>query len=155
MQIGEVHWQIYRDGRVALSSHSGSGASVDQSWDRGLSPPIFTAERLGKWTHLVSVYDAGGQNIRHYVNGQFISSTPIKRSVPLKLGAVEIGNWGVRVDQPKWASLKNSGSSYLKRHWTGCIDEFALLSRPLSEEEIQRYYDQGRVSLGVSMANVK
>jgi hypothetical protein len=107
---------------------------------------------LGKWTHLVSVFDGEGKNIRHYVNGQFISSTPIKRSVPLKLGAVEIGNWGVRVDQPKWASLKNADPSYLKRHWTGCIDEFALLSRPLSEEEVRRSYEQGRVSLGTSVA---
>jgi hypothetical protein len=151
-QIGEVHWQVYRDGRVALSSHSGSGSTVDQSWDRGLSPPVFTPDRLGKWTHLVSVFDGDAKNIRHYVNGQFISSTPIKRSVPLKLGAVEIGNWGVRVDQQKWASLKNADPSYLKRHWTGCMDEFALLSRPLTEEEVRRCYDQGRVSLGTSVA---
>ena len=34
MQLGEVHWQIYRDGRVALSAHSGSTGNVDQTWDR-------------------------------------------------------------------------------------------------------------------------
>ncbi len=152
MQQGEVHWQVYRDGRVALSARSGSGATVDQSWDRGLSPAIFTAERLGKWTHLVSVYDSRARTISHYVNGEFLSATPIKRPLPLKLGAVEVANWGVKVDEPTWASLKNAGSAYLSRHWNGSVDEFALLSRAMSGEEIRRYYDQGRVATGAALA---
>ena len=152
MQQGEVHWQVYRDGRVALSARSGNGATVDQSWDRGLSPAIFTSERLGQWTHLVSVYDSAARTISHYVNGQFVSSTPIKRPLPLKLDAVEISNWGVQVDQPKWASLKNAGSAYLSRHWKGSIDEFALLSRAMSADEIRRYYEQGRVATGSALA---
>ena len=152
MQQGEVHWQVYRDGRVALSAHSGSGATVDQSWDRGLSPAVFTAERLGKWTHLVSVYDSRGRTISHYVNGEFISATPIKRPLPLKLGAVEVANWGVKVDQPAWASLKNAGSAYLSRHWNGSVDEFALLARAMSADEIRRYYEQSRVATGTALA---
>ena len=152
MQLGEVHWQVYRDGRVALSSRSGSGSTVDQSWDRGLSPAIFTADRLGKWTHLVSVYDSAAGRISHYVNGEFVSSTPIKRSVKLKLGAVEIGNWGVRVDQPKWAHMKSSGTDYVSRYWNGSVDEFVLLSRAMTAEEIRRYYEQGRISAGVMVA---
>ena len=152
MQQGEVHWQVYRDGRVALSARSGTGATIDQSWDRGLSPAIFTAERLGQWTHLVSVYDSAARTISHYVNGELISSTPIKRPLPLKLDAVEICNWGVQVDQPKWASLKNAGSAYLSRHWKGSIDEFALLSRAMSADEIRRYYEQGRVATGAVLA---
>jgi hypothetical protein len=154
MALGEVHWQVYRDGRVTLSSRSGSGGgSVDQSWDRGISPPVFTAERLGKWTHLTSVYDSAARTINHYVNGEFISSTPIKRQVKLKLGAVEIGNWGVRVEQPKWASMKGYSPVYLGRYWNGSIDEFALLSRAMTPEEIRRYYQQGRVSTGIVVAN--
>lgn len=148
MQLGELHWQVYRDGRVAMSSRSGSGSSVEQSWDRGISPPIFTAERLGKWTHLVSVYDSSARTISHYVNGEFVSATPIKRSVKLKLGAVELGNWGVRVNEPRWASMKNNSPAYLSRNLSGCLDEFALLSRALRPEEIQMYYQKGRVAAG-------
>ncbi len=153
MSLGEVHWQVYRDGRVALSAHSGSSGTVDQTWDRGLSPAVFTAERLGKWTHLVSVYDSSALTIKHYVNGEFVSSTPIKRPLPLKLGAVEIGNWGVRIDQPKWASLKNASKAYLSRFWNGRIDEFALLSRAMTAEEVRHYYEQGRVAAGSVLAN--
>jgi hypothetical protein len=148
MQLGELHWQVYRDGRVAMSSRSGSGSSVDQSWDRGISPPIFTADRLGKWTHLVSVYDSSARTISHYVNGEFVSSTPIKRPVKLKLGKVELGNWGVRVEEPKWASMKSYSPAYLSRNLSGCLDEFALLSRALSPEEIKAYYEKGRVAAG-------
>ncbi|HWN94645.1 MAG TPA: LamG-like jellyroll fold domain-containing protein [Methylomirabilota bacterium] len=155
MQLGEVHWQVYRDGRVALSARSGASGTVDQTWDRGLSGAVFTAERLGKWTHLTSVYDASARTINHYVNGRFVSSSPIKRPVPLKLGAVEIGNWGVRVDQPKWASMKNAGTPYLSRFWNGRIDEFALLSRALTAEEIRQYYEQGRVAAGMVLAKAE
>ncbi len=152
MQKGEVHWQMYKDGRVALSAHSGDGPTVDQSWDRGLSPAIFTADRMGKWTHLVSVYDSQTRTINHYLNGEFISSTPIKRLLPLRLGAVEIGNWGVQVNQPQWASMKKSSPSYLNRQWKGSIDEFALLGRAMKPEEIRRYYQNGRVSTGSILA---
>jgi hypothetical protein len=138
--LGEVHWQIYRDGRVALSSHSGTGGTVDQSWDRGLSPAIFTTNRLGKWTHLVSVYDSAARTINHYLNGEFVSSTPIKRPLRLKLGAVEIGNWG---------ASKNGNTPYFNRFWNGRIDEFALLARALKPDEIRRYYQRGRVAAGV------
>jgi hypothetical protein len=145
--LGAVHWQVYRDGRVALSAKSGSAGSIDQTWDRGLSPAVFTADRLGKWTHLVSVYDSGAKTIRHYVNGEFISATPIKRPLPLKLSGVEIGNWGVRGDESK------NNTDYYNRFWKGRIDEFALMARALTQEEIQRYYQRGRVSAGVVVAD--
>ena len=154
MQLGEVHWQVYRDGRVALSARSGNGATVDQSWDRGLSPPIFTQERLGKWTYLAGVYDSAAHTISHYVNGEFVSATPIKRPVKLKLHAVEIGNWGVRMDQAKWSSMKSMGPDYLNRYWNGSVDEFALLSRAMAPDEIRRYYQQGRISTGALVAKV-
>jgi hypothetical protein len=56
------------------------------------------------------------------------------------------------VDEPTWASLKNAGSAYLSRHWNGSLDEFALLSRAMSADEIRRYYEQGRVATGVALA---
>lgn len=151
-QVGEVHWQIYRDGRVALSSHSGTNGTVDQTWNRGLSPTIFTGERLGKWVHLTSVYDSSARTISHYLNGEFLSATPIKRQVRIKLGDVEIGNWGVHVDDPRWAYLKNAGPDYLNRHWSGAIDEFALLARAMTAEEIREYYRRGRVAVGITVA---
>jgi hypothetical protein len=148
MHQGELHWQIYRDGRVAMSSRSGSGSTVEQTWDRGISSPIFTPDRLGKWTQLISVYDSTARTISHYVNGEFVSSSPMKRPIKLKLGEVELGNWGVTTDDPKW---KGHSPAYLSRNLNGRIDEFALLGRALGAEEIRNYYQQGRVATGVLM----
>jgi hypothetical protein len=142
-KLGEVHWQIYRDGRVALSSHSGKAGNVDETWDRGLSPSLFTPDRLGKWTHLTSVYDSATLTIRHYLNGEFASSTPIKRLLPLNLGYVEIANWGLH-DR----SGQRSSSEYFSRFWSGSIDEFALLARAMTAEEVREYYRYGRVAAG-------
>lgn len=140
--LGEVHWQIYRDGRVALSSHSGKKGSVDETWDRGLSPALFTGSRLGTWTHLTSVFDSANGTIKHFLNGEFVSATPIKRPVPLILENVEIGNWGFRDVNRRY------NPEYVGRNWTGCIDEFALLGRALSADEVRDYYLRGRVSVG-------
>jgi hypothetical protein len=147
MQQGELHWQIYRDGRVAMSSRSGSGSTVEQTWDRGISSPIFTADRLGKWTLLVSVYDSSARTISHYVNGEFVSASPMKRPIKLKLGTVELGNWGVRVDQSK-----SYLPAYVTRNLNGRIDEFALLARAMTPDEIHDYYQQGRIAAGVLVA---
>jgi hypothetical protein len=152
MQLGEIHWQIYRDGRIALSPHNGSGTNVDQTWDRGISPSVFTADRLGKWTQIVSVYDSAARTLSHYINGEFVSATPVKRIMKLKLDAIEIGNWGVRVDQPKWAGMKSWSPSHLNRNFSGKMDEFALLSRAMTAAEIRRYYEQGSPSVPVLVA---
>jgi hypothetical protein len=147
-QQGELHWQIYRDGRVAMSSRSGSGSTVEQTWDRGISAPIFTPDRLGKWTLLVSVYDSSARTISHYVNGEFVSASPMKRPIKLKLGAVELGNWGSRGD----TNSKSYASGYYNRNLSGRLDEFALMSRALSAEEIRSYYQQGRAATGTLLA---
>jgi hypothetical protein len=141
MQQGDLPWQIYRDGRVAMSSRSGTGSTVEQTWDRGISSPIFTTNRLGKWTLLVSVYDSSARTISHYVNGEFVSASPMKRPIKLKLGAVELGNWGVRLD-----TTKGYSPAYVTRNLNGRIDEFALLSRAMTADEIRGYYQQGRVA---------
>jgi hypothetical protein len=152
-KLGEVHWQIYRDGRVALSAHSAAtGANIDETWDRGISPVLFAGDRLGKWAHLTSVYDSSERLIKHYLNGEFISATPIKRPLRLKLDSLEIGNWGMRMDANRPDGSKRP--DYLNRHWSGCIDEFALLGRAMDASEIREYYRRGRVAVGTSVAQL-
>jgi hypothetical protein len=48
--------------------------------------------------------------------------------------------------------LKNAGAAYLSRHWNGSVDEFALLSRAMSADEIRRYYEQSRIATGTALA---
>ena len=71
------------------------------------------------------------------------------RPITLTRGTVARGNWGGGVHAPK---RKGQSLAYLSRNLNGRIDEFALLGRALSVEEIRAYYQEGRVATGVLMA---
>src|SRR5439155_111398 len=70
----------------------------------------------------------------HYVDGQPVSHEAIVLDVPLRIGDVELGNW----------TVADSSNRTPIRYFSGCMDEFLMFSRPLSDEEIQRLYTQGQ-----------
>ena len=119
----KVHWQITRDGKVRF------GAAADaESGARFVdcdSPPLFTPERFGRWTHLALVFDAGRRLVQHYVDGKLVAGVPMPDSVPVRLGVAELGNWN------------NPGHDKTAiRNLSGAMDEFALYARALSAQEI-------------------
>jgi hypothetical protein len=54
--------------------------------------------------------------------------------LPLKVGNAEIGNWNVAEHH----------NSTVIRFFTGCIDEFMLFSRALTDDEVEQFSVQGR-----------
>jgi hypothetical protein len=54
-----------------------------------------------------------------------------------------LGNWGIQLDDPRWTWTKAGGPAFYDRHFVGRIDQFALLSRALSPEEIRAYSQIG------------
>lgn len=64
--VGAVHWQIREDGRLLL------GIKNDEQQESYLSEPVFGPGRLGRWTHLCTVYDHLSREIRHFADGQQI-----------------------------------------------------------------------------------
>ncbi|HYF37190.1 MAG TPA: LamG-like jellyroll fold domain-containing protein [Prosthecobacter sp.] len=118
---GAVHWQITRQGvlRLGIAGRQGH-PSVDYD-----TPVLFTPERFGQWLHLVTVYDAGALEVRHYLDGNLVAALPVKHGFPLRLGLAELGNW-------------NDGSGRVPvRHFSGAMQEFMLFQRVLSEAEIR------------------
>jgi hypothetical protein len=69
----------------------------------------------------------------HYVDGERVYSFPISQHLSLRFGGVELGNW-------KPEDLKNDRI----RNLNGRIDEFLLLDRSLSDDEIKNLYLAGR-----------
>lgn len=118
-----VHWQITREGRVRLGV-AGSGEERHADYD---TPVVFPPERFGRWTHLAVVFDPAAKEVRHYVEGECIARLPVRDASPLRPGIAEIGNWNDQ--RPNQAGVAI-------RHLSGAMDEFALWSRALSEEEI-------------------
>jgi hypothetical protein len=88
---------------------------------------IFTPERLGQWVHLAVVIDRTGHSVTHYVDGQAVSTRPMKIEVPLGFGRAEMGNWnpGARHDRTPI------------RSFNGRMDEMLVFRRALDAQEVR------------------
>jgi hypothetical protein len=124
---GSVHWQITQAGLLRLGIH---GDKQSNDYD---TPLIFEPAQLGRWIHLSTVYDREAREVQHYVDGRLVRRLPLKFDTLLRLGAVELGNWGVPLKE----------NTYAVRNLNGRMDEFALFGKALSEAEIRELYTVG------------
>lgn len=121
---GSVHWQITQKGKLKLGIH---GDSVAQDYDTDV---VFQPENLGRWIHLCTVYDRQAREVVHYIDGRVVRRLALKFDTVLRLGDVELGNWGSPID----------GSHYGIRHLNGRMDEFAVFGTALREDEVRDLY---------------
>ncbi len=130
---GGLHWQIGDDGTIILGIKS-PGKEPNAHYR---AREAFGPERFGRWSHLAVVYDRDASLVTHYLDGHSIAQLPVQIDTPLHVGSAEIGNWNFAGHRP----------SVPIRFLTGCIDEFLLFSRALSDEEIEQTYERGRPPL--------
>ncbi|MCW1884841.1 FecR domain-containing protein [Luteolibacter flavescens] len=126
-QIGEIHWKLDRDGRMLLGLRA-EPEHAYPSWERLESPPVVTPQDFGRWLHLATVIDGDTGMMRHYMNGSEVAAGSMTRKVPIQLGLANLGNFD--------ASSPTSPTNGMVRNFNGRIDEFALLTRALTAEEI-------------------
>ena len=129
--LGEVHWQITDFGRLLL----GVKAEAELSHDFR-SPPVIGPADLGRWVHLACVYDAENGVVRHYLDGNEVSSESIKIPVKLRIGPSDLGNW----------SPEHYTSNRL-RSLNGRIDEFGVYNVALSADQIYEIFAAGKPRL--------
>jgi hypothetical protein len=135
-QLGEIHWKLDRAGRLLLGMRS-DGRQIYESWERLVSPPVITPLDFGRWMHLATVIDGEAGVMKHFVNGREVTAAPMARRVPVQLGMANLGNFD--------GSNPASPTSGLVRSFTGRIDEFALLTRALTAEEITSMLPKGLI----------
>lgn len=128
--VGGLHWQIGGDGMLIL----GIKAPLKERNAHYHALGVFTPDRLGQWVHLAVTYDQPAGAVTHYVDGAAVAQLPILFDIPLRIGSAEVGNWNTATRR----------DSVPVRHFSGCMDELLLFSRPLAEAEIERLYTQGR-----------
>jgi hypothetical protein len=123
---GQVHWMILRNTvmRLALRGNS-MGEATSPAHDFPDSATGVLPEQ-GRWVHLAVVYDAPAQRVRFYLNGQLDGERRQEIAQPARLGPAEIGNWD-RQD----------------RKLSGRVDEFLLLGRAMSGDEVRALYEAG------------
>jgi hypothetical protein len=124
---GSVHWQITNKGLLKLGIH-GDRQMFDYD-----TPVVFSPSQLGRWVHLCTVYDRVSGEVIHYMDGRLICRIPLRFDTVLRLGNVELGNWGVPLH----------GNIYEVRGLNGRMDEFAVFSKPLGEQEVRELYEVG------------
>ena len=125
---GYVHWQVLHDGSLCLGI--GHGVKPNQPvWEDFISPVVFTPERFGQWVHLAIVYDSAACEVRHYVDGKRISRHTIKLPVVLTPGLLELGNWN--------SPPKTEYRQQPVRNFIGCMDEFSIFSRAMTDVEVR------------------
>lgn len=127
---GALHWQIDRNGALIL----GVQGPKKKNGVNYASPVIFRPERMGQWVQLAVVFDRAAGRVTHYVDGQQVSRDPLKPDVVPHIGNAEIGNW----------NPAGNGDTRPLRNFNGRIDEFLMFARPLTDQEIQELYTQGK-----------
>jgi hypothetical protein len=135
---GAVHWSLTHAGEVRIGAVP-EKTNAPAAWNT-LNSLAVTSDQLGHWICLASVVE--NERLLNYVNGQLVGQSP-RPNVPLRLGRAELGNWGATRETPgmEWADRP---AWFWNRGLKGRMDEFALLARALSAEEIRRLYEQGR-----------
>ncbi len=132
---GDLHFQIKRTGMV--------WANVNDMWAGPQTTPNpvqnITGDPIerGRWQHIVGVVSRPGQKCLTYVNGKLVRTIPNRLANPVAPGECRLGNW---LPIPDWHHAPVRG---LK----GRMDEVAIWSRALTEQEIKAHYEAGRPSL--------
>ena len=124
-QTGALHWLLTNRGELRLEIGRDLGRS-HADWEAVNSAPFVTPDRFGQWLLLATTFD--GKTIRHYANGKMIGSGASFTPPSLIIGTAEIGNW--------------RGAT--QRHLASAMDEFAMLARVMSEDDVRAAYAAGK-----------
>lgn len=137
----EPHWQLMRDGRIFFSVKVPLPDGTDRSkfvQPVFYSPPIWDASLSGRWIMLAVTYDVDQQMVTHFLNGEPISSQPIAHDAlveKIRIGDASLCNWS----EPMYQTEPH----FVLRNLNGSMDEFALFSGALSDQEILHLYQVG------------
>lgn len=108
-------WRLHRYSTGSQITFSGGANSS------GAGPLV----NDGRWHHVVAISEAG-VNQRVYIDGELASTNPT--------GTITNSDERMRIgDNPDTEN----------REWEGCIDDVAIWSRPLSDEEIASLWNDG------------
>lgn len=135
---GEPHWQILNSGQIYFSVRPSKRNQPGPTDQKVLSPPFWNASMSGKWLHFAVTYDITSSQTTHYLNGEILHTEqipPPQLAKKTRFGTASIGNWSL-------PTLPDE--EFAVRNLNGSIDEFLLMSRALSADEILRMYDHGK-----------
>jgi hypothetical protein len=142
---GDVQWSLTREGALDFAVHIGKSGDP-AGWLHHNTQPVITSETLGSWICLASVFDGATDTVTHYLNGQAVGADRLGVRTLLQLETFEIGNWALRSDEQRMASVAPRSSGDFARNLRGRIDELAIFSAPLTGPEVHDMYERAQIS---------
>lgn len=128
-RIGEIHWYVTGKEELGWSARIAPRGAANQL-RHVFSLPVIQGEAVESWIQLATVFD--GTKVTHFLNGRPMGTSVDEQPKFLHLGQLDIGN-GSTVRTPR--SEREAAANF-----SGAIDELAILSVPLSAEEIRELY---------------
>lgn len=124
---GDVHFQLNRQGlpRGGVVVRGGFQEKV-----------VDNKVLVGRWTHVASVMSVPRRSQTIYVNGVVARQRSLRGDEVIRPGTCRLGNW-----------LPHAEAGLVNRAFRGRVDELAIWSRALSDEEIKQHVEAGRPGL--------
>ncbi|MCR9116048.1 MAG: hypothetical protein NXI22_03760 [bacterium] len=130
-EMSRLHWQIGPEGELRIGSR---GLSTTRHSKGYASPPLITSRRVGVWNLVCSTYDQTTRTVTHWFNGNEVFTKSLEVDRPIRIGAAEIGNWGIPL-KPERRAIRN---------FIGRIDELTIWNTALGKDEIKDLYHSSR-----------
>ncbi|MGC3988492.1 MAG: hypothetical protein QM796_02170 [Chthoniobacteraceae bacterium] len=131
-QMGGVQWYISKQGALTWSARTAPRGAASQ-WLRIFSAPVIRDATLSSWHMVATVYD--GATITHYLDGKIIGTRSVGVPAEISLEHLVLGNGH--------STLVAKLPGEEETNFSGRIDELAILSVPLSPEDLQHWCQQG------------
>lgn len=138
--VQTVRWELTQElGNSTFNIGYQTSGQARWTYDRSAARnPATDSDSWGQWSCLAVTADVKTGEIAHYLNGERIGSGILWNSSPLLLDFMELGNFGVTVDEVE----QSSGRS--QRRFYGAIDEVVISSRVFDESEIANIWLIGK-----------
>ena len=132
-----IHWTLSRVPQGAVP-HFAESVGHDKRFRNHYGPGSMGlfSEDVGHWVHLAVVYDRDDRLVSHYCNGELVGNAAIETPRKIGIGTGDLCNWPYK----GWAA----GTQFEYRNLVGMMDEFVVLSRALSADEVREMHEIGR-----------
>ncbi|WP_158965440.1 LamG-like jellyroll fold domain-containing protein [Paraglaciecola sp. L3A3] len=125
---GDIHWQLgnfhqNQTGTIVLGL-----SSIDPGAKNYNAEPFYSPAESGTWYHLATTVDQEKEEVKIFINGTLFKTRHlVQKSEYWHIGKASIANWD---------NMNNLGAPI--RNLNGSMAELVILSRALTEDEIDR-----------------
>ena len=123
---GAVGWSVNSSGKLVLEVKT---SNLIETYESAVA---FPPDRLGKWVHLATSFDAEKKWVNHFINGRSFSREKINQANSISLKKGLLGHFQAFPDRNPKLSLR------------GSIDEFAIFASVWDEGTIRELFEVGR-----------